>query len=58
MSVSKVIDFLPRELARHGSDLMSGADFSSIGIIESELDNANVTDFAGGSLDRGRGSCS
>jgi hypothetical protein len=44
MSVSKIINFLSRELARRGSDLMSGADFSSIGIIESELDNANVTD--------------
>jgi len=44
MSISKIITFLSGELARHGANLISGADFSSIGIIETELDRSGVND--------------
>jgi hypothetical protein len=44
MSISKTMTFLVGELARHGSDLVSMADLSSIGLIEAELEAAAVTD--------------
>ncbi len=43
MSSAKIITFLTTELARHRSDLLSAADLTSLGVIETELDLANVS---------------